>query len=56
MRQDATTAFEAFVQRKWLDALNIAAAEPAPWKGDRERAVGGGGMRPIRSPAAGEEC
>ncbi len=41
MRQDATTAFEAFIERKWLDALNIAAAEPAPWKGDGERAVGG---------------
>jgi hypothetical protein len=41
MRQDATTAFEAFIERKWLDALNVAAAEPASWKGDRERAVGG---------------
>ncbi len=41
MRQDATTAFEAFIARKWLDALNVAAAEPASWKGDGERAVGG---------------
>ncbi len=41
MRQDMTTAFEAFVERKWLDALNVAAAEPAPWKGDRERAAVG---------------
>jgi hypothetical protein len=41
MRQDATAAFEAFIERKWLDALNIAAAEPAPWKGDGERASGG---------------
>jgi hypothetical protein len=41
MRQDATTAFEAFIEKKWLDALNIAAAEPAPWRGDGERAVGG---------------
>jgi hypothetical protein len=41
MRQDATTAFEAFIERKWLDALNIAAAEPASWKGDGKRAVGG---------------
>jgi ElaB/YqjD/DUF883 family membrane-anchored ribosome-binding protein len=24
MRQDATSAFEAFIERKWLDALNIA--------------------------------
>jgi hypothetical protein len=41
MRQDATAAFEAFIERKWLDALNITAAEPAPWKGDGERASGG---------------
>jgi hypothetical protein len=34
MRQDATMAFEAFIERKWLDALNVAAAEPAWWKGD----------------------
>jgi capsid protein len=30
MGQDTGTAFEAFVERKWLDALNIAAAEPSP--------------------------
>ncbi len=41
MRQDATSAFEAFIERKWLDALNIAAAEPTPWRGDGEKAVGG---------------
>jgi hypothetical protein len=41
MRQDATSAFEAFIERKWLDALNIAATEPTPWRGDGEKAVGG---------------
>jgi hypothetical protein len=41
MRQDVTSAFETFIERKWLDALNIAAAEPAPWKGDGERTIGG---------------
>jgi hypothetical protein len=41
MRQDMTTAFEAFIERKWLDALNVAAAEPAPWRGDGERAAVG---------------
>jgi hypothetical protein len=41
MRQDATSAFEAFIERKWLDALNIAAAEPTPWRGEGEKAVGG---------------
>jgi hypothetical protein len=39
--QDATLAFEEFIERKWLDALNIAATEPAPWRGDGERAAGG---------------
>jgi hypothetical protein len=45
MRQGATTAFEAFIERKWLDALNVAAAEPASWKGDGERTSGG-----VRAP------
>jgi hypothetical protein len=40
MRQDVTTAFEAFIERKWLDALNVAAAEPASWRGDEERTAG----------------
>jgi hypothetical protein len=39
-RQDATSAFEDFIERKWLDALNIAATEPAPWRGDGERVAG----------------
>jgi hypothetical protein len=41
MRQGATTAFEDFIERKWLDALNVAASEPAPWRGDGEKAAGG---------------
>ena len=41
MGQDAAQAFEEFIERKWLDALNIAATEPAPWRGDREKAAGG---------------
>jgi hypothetical protein len=31
LQQDVTTAFEGFVKRKWQDALNVAAAEPASW-------------------------
>jgi hypothetical protein len=31
MGQDAALAFEEFIEKKWLDALNIAATEPAPW-------------------------
>jgi hypothetical protein len=41
MRQDATTAFEDFIERKWLDALNVAASEPTPWRGDGEKAARG---------------
>jgi hypothetical protein len=45
MRQDAATAFVAFIERKWLDALNVAAAEPASWRGDGEKAAAG-----VRAP------
>jgi hypothetical protein len=41
MRQDATSAFEDFIERKWLDALNIAATEPTPWRGEGEKVAGG---------------
>jgi hypothetical protein len=44
LQQDVTTAFEGFVERKWQDALNVAAAEPVSWWGDREKASAG--MRP----------
>jgi hypothetical protein len=33
MQQDVATTFERFVERKWQDALNVAAAEPASWCG-----------------------
>jgi hypothetical protein len=29
MQEDLASAFEKFVERKWQDALNIAAAEPS---------------------------
>jgi hypothetical protein len=38
-RQDANLAFEDFIERKWLDALNIAATEPTPWRGEGEKAT-----------------
>jgi hypothetical protein len=41
LQQDVTTAFEGFVERKWQDALNVAAAEPASWRGDGEKANSG---------------
>ncbi len=44
MGQDAAQAFEEFIERKWLDALNIAATEPAPWRGDGEKGAKGSRM------------
>jgi hypothetical protein len=32
VREDLGTAFERFVERKWKDALNLAAVEPQPWE------------------------
>ncbi len=32
VRENLGTAFERFVERKWQDALNVAAAEPQPWE------------------------
>jgi hypothetical protein len=51
MGQDAALAFEEFIERKWQDALNIAATEPVPWRGDGEK-----GARGPRAPekASGE--
>jgi hypothetical protein len=43
MRQDVATAFKRFVERKWQDALNVAAAEPASWGMGREKSVPSGG-------------
>jgi hypothetical protein len=37
------TVFERFVERKWQDALNVAAAEPASWCGEGEKANPSGG-------------
>ncbi len=50
MQQDVANAFEGFVERKWQDALNIAAAEPASWRGDGEKA--NPGVRPPDRTAA----
>jgi hypothetical protein len=38
--QDANLAFEDFIERKWLDAINVAATEPASWKGEGEKVAG----------------
>jgi hypothetical protein len=37
MREDLGPTFEKFVERKWQDALNVAAAEPQPLGLEREK-------------------
>jgi hypothetical protein len=37
MREDLGPMFEKFVERKWQDALNVAAAEPQSWGPEREK-------------------
>ncbi len=37
MQEDLASAFERFVERKWQDALNIAAAEPSSWGVEKEK-------------------
>jgi hypothetical protein len=39
MREDLGPTFEKFVEWKWQDALNVAAAEPQPWGLEKERTV-----------------
>jgi hypothetical protein len=43
MQQDMAATFERFVERKWQDALNVAAAEPASWSAGREKFSSNGG-------------
>jgi hypothetical protein len=47
--QDTALAFEEFIERKWQDALNIAATEPTPWRGDGEKVPRGPAR--LREPA-----
>jgi hypothetical protein len=53
MQQDVATTFERFVEKKWQDALNVAAAEPAFWGMGREKSVPSGGA-PDRATLAGK--
>ncbi len=38
LREDLGPTFEKFMERKWQDALNVAAAEPQPWGTEKEKA------------------
>jgi hypothetical protein len=37
MQENLASAFERFVERKWQDVLNIAAAEPSSWGVEKEK-------------------
>jgi hypothetical protein len=37
MREDLGPMFKKFVERKWQDTLNMAAAEPQPWGPEKRR-------------------
>jgi hypothetical protein len=54
MQQDVATIFERFVERKWQDALNVAAAEPASWDVERKKPTPSGGPQTGPRPSAGE--
>jgi hypothetical protein len=43
MQEDLASAFERFVERKWQDALNIAAVEPSSWGVEKEKTSSGKG-------------
>ncbi len=43
MQQDVAATFERFVEKKWQDGLNVAAAEPVSWSTGRERFSPSGG-------------
>jgi hypothetical protein len=45
MQEDMASAFEKFVERKWQDALNVAAAEPPAWGVEKEKASSGRGAQ-----------
>jgi hypothetical protein len=39
LQEDLGPAFEGFVEQKWQDALNLAAAEPQLWGAERKKAA-----------------
>jgi hypothetical protein len=54
MQQDLATTFEGFIEKKWQDALNVAAAELAPWGMGKEKPLPDGGTQD-RATTAGRE-
>jgi hypothetical protein len=52
MQQDVAATFERFVKRKWQDALNVAAAEPASWSAGKEKFSPNGGFLDRTAPTS----
>jgi hypothetical protein len=52
MQQDVAVTFERFVEKKWQDALNVAAAEPASWNVGREKFSPNGGALDRTAPTS----
>jgi hypothetical protein len=52
MQQDIAATFERFVEKKWQDALNVAAAEPASWNVGREKSSPSGGTQDKIAPTS----
>jgi hypothetical protein len=53
LQQNLATTFEGFIEKKWQDALNVAAAEPIPWGMGREKPMPSGGA-PDKTAAIGK--
>jgi hypothetical protein len=52
MQQDVATTFKRFIERKWQDALNVAAAEPVSWSMGREKFSPNGGTLDRTAPTS----
>jgi hypothetical protein len=48
-------AFEAYVEKKWKDALNVAAAEPQAWKAEAPKKDKGYQEKPAWGRPLGEK-
>ncbi len=55
IRGDLEMAFEVYVERKWKDALNVAAAEPQAWEADTAKRDRGYQEKPAWGKPSGEK-
>jgi hypothetical protein len=55
VRGDLGVAFEAYIERKWKDALNVAAVEPQTWEAEAPKWDRGYQERPAGGRSPGEK-